>query len=104
MYFSTAEHCVFDAGVWSTNFTFKFSYGKRATTDPAYKFAYDYVRCVDTVDADAETAQGVRHGLDADGTGQPGLVGWYLERADFGPDLAAVGYPAAPSPPWAATR
>jgi hypothetical protein len=97
----TAGHCVFNAGVWSTNFAFYPSYGKRATTDPAYKFAYNYV---------AAWTQWTQRGNRAYDYGMvwmpaaPGnLVSWlglYWNAPTSGRTWRAVGYPATPSPPF----
>ncbi len=97
----TAGHCVFNSGSWSTNFIFYPSYGKRATTDPAYKFTYNYVA--------AWTAWS-QHGNRAFDYGMvwmpstPGnLISWlglYWNAPTAGRSWRAVGYPATPNPPF----
>ena len=97
----TAGHCVFNAGVWSTNFVFYPSYGKRAATDPAYKFTYNYLGAWT-----AWTKNGNRaydYGMVWMPTSPGNLISWlglYWNAPTANRTWRAVGYPATPNPPF----
>ncbi len=96
----TAGHCVYSGG-WSTNFVFYPSYGKRAATDPAYKFNYNYLAAWTawTTKATRQFDYGYAWMPSSPGN----IVGWLgllWNAANAGRTWHAVGYPATPNPPF----
>jgi V8-like Glu-specific endopeptidase len=96
----TAGHCVYEGG-WSGNMVFYPSYGKRAASDPAYKFNYSYLACWT-----AWSQQGNRaydYGMvwipNAPGN-QIGWLGTLWNAPTANRVWDAVGYPGLPNPPF----
>jgi V8-like Glu-specific endopeptidase len=97
----TAGHCVYNGG-WSTNFVFYPSYGKRAATDPAYKFSYNYLAAWTAWTSGSSNRQ-FDYGMAWMPASPGNIVGWLgllWNAATAGRTWHAVGYPATPAPPF----
>jgi V8-like Glu-specific endopeptidase len=96
----TAGHCVYDGG-WSTNVAFYPSYGKRASTDSAYKFNYNYVAAWTAWSQKGNRAYD--YGLVWFDSAPGNIIGWLgllWNASTSGRTWDAVGYPATPNPPF----
>lgn len=96
----TAGHCVYNGG-WSTNFVFYPSYGKRAATDPAYKFSYNYLGAWTGWTSGGNRA--FDYGMAWFNSAPGNNIGWLgllWNAATAGRTWHAVGYPATPNPPF----
>lgn len=96
----TAGHCVYEGG-WSTDLEFYPSYGKRAVTDPAYRFRGSCAACW------PEWANGSDYAydygmiwIDAAPGNEIGWLGTLWNAPLGGRTWEAVGYPILPSPPF----
>lgn len=97
----TAGHCVFGGGAWSTNVAFFPSYPSRSTSDPAYRFSYNYLAAWT-----AWTQNGNRafdYGMvwiDSAPGQSVGWLGLLWNASTSGRTWDAIGYPATPNPPF----
>jgi V8-like Glu-specific endopeptidase len=98
----TAGHCVFGGGQWSQNVAFYPSYPSRGSSDPAYKFSYNYVAAWTAWSQNGNRAYD--YGMVWFDTAPGQLVGWLgllWNASTSGRTWDAVGYPATPNPPFA---
>ena len=96
----TAGHCVYSGG-WSTNVAFYPSYGKRAVTDPDYRYYYSYEACWTAWSQNGDRAYD--YGMlwiDAAPGNRLGYLGTLWNADTTNRSWDAVGYPATPNPPF----
>lgn len=97
----TAGHCVFENGVWSTNMAFFPSYGKRASNDPMYRIPCGRLGAWTTWTQHGDRAHD--YALVWMGSNPGNVIGWLglmWNAGTAGRVWDAVGYPAAPNPPF----